>query len=109
MSYPSHPLADLVIPNGTAPSNAIVKKEFKTARALSIGGPAALTNAVVAQGKGVDGTWRPIQLEEADVNVTAGDITIVDYPGRFEEIRVNSAGNEGAERTFECQVLYQLD
>ncbi|KKM11736.1 hypothetical protein LCGC14_1720650 [marine sediment metagenome] len=109
MSYPSHPLVDLVIPNGTAPSNAIAKNKFKTARALSISSPSALTNAVAVQGKGVDGTWRIVQVDGADLNVTAGDITLVDYPGRFEELRLNSAGNEGAERTFECQFLYELD
>lgn len=108
MSYPSHPLVDLVIPNSTTPSNAIAKAKFKTARALSIMSPATLAETVVVQGKGVDGNWRAVQEAEADLNVTAGDATIVNYPGRFEEIRLNAGGNVAVERTFECQVLYEL-
>lgn len=109
MSYSSHPLVDLVIPNGTKPSNSIAKNKFKTARALSIhSGSVALTGTITVQGQGVDDAWRNIQVSEADLNVTVDDATIVDYPGRFEAIRVNSGSNEGAARTFECQVISEL-
>lgn len=109
MSYPSHPLVDLVIPNGTKPSNTVVLKAYKTARALSILAPAALTGTITVQGQGVDDAWRNVQVDEADLNVTVDDATIVDYPGRFKAVRVNSGSNEGAERTFECQAIYELD
>ena len=104
----SHPLPSLVITNNEQESTTILLKAYKTARALSIEGPSALTSAVVVQGKGVDGTWRIVQVDEADLNVTAGDITLLDYPGRFAEVRVNAASNEAAERTFPVQVLYEL-
>ncbi len=110
MSYPSHPLEDLVIPVGTKPSNAIDKKKFRTARALSImPAVAAFDGTIVVQGKGVDGVWRAVQVAEADLNVTAGDATLVDYPGRFEAVRLNSSLNEDPAMTAECQALYELD
>ncbi len=109
MGYPSHPLADLVIPVGTKPSNAIAKAKFRTARALSIlSGNAAFDGTIVVQGKGVDGTWRAVQVAEADLNVTVDDATLVDYPGRFEEIRLNSSSNETPAQTFECQAIYKV-
>lgn len=109
MSNPSHPLVDLVIPNGTTPSNTVVLKAYRTARALSILGPATVAEVVVVQGQGVDDVWRSVQVSEADLNVTAGDTTLVDYPGRFKAVRLNADGNVAAERTFECQVISELD
>ena len=69
---------------------------------------AAFDGTIVVQGKGVDAVWRAIQVDEADLNVTAGDATLVDYPGRFEEIRLNSSSNEDPAVTAECQALYEL-
>ncbi len=108
MSYPSHPLADLVIPINTKPSNALAKAKFKTARALSFSGPNTLNGTVVVQGKGVDGAWRNVQVGVADLYVTVDDIALVEYPGRFEEVRLNSSVNQTAARTFECQVISEL-
>ncbi len=109
MSYPSHPLADLVIPINTKPSNEIVKARFKTARALSIhSGAVALTGTINVEGKGVDGNWRVVQKSGSDVVVTTGNATLVEYPGRFEAVRVNSGTNEAAARTFEVQTISEL-
>jgi hypothetical protein len=104
----SHPLTSLVIASGAQESSTVLLKAFRTARALSIEGPSALTSAVIVEGKGADGAWRIVQVSEADLNITALDITLVDYPGRFAELRVNAASNEGAERTFPVQAVYEL-
>ncbi len=105
----SHPLTSLVIANSGTGSTTIVLAAYKTARALSIEGPSALTGTVHVEGQGVDDAWRRVQVLEADLNVTALDITLVDFPGRFKAIRVVSGSSEGAERTFPVQVLYELD
>lgn len=104
----SHPLTSLVIANSETESTTIVLKAYRTARALSIEGPSALTGTVRVEGQGVDNAWRIVQVEEADLNVTALDITLVDYPSRFKAVRVVSGSSEGAERTFPVQVLYKL-
>jgi fructose-specific phosphotransferase system component IIB len=104
----SHPLTSLVIANSGTESTTVVLKAYRTARALSIEGPSALTGTVKVEGQGADDTWRTVQVAEADLNVTALDITLVDYPGRFKAVRVVSGSSEGAERTFPVQVIYEL-
>jgi hypothetical protein len=137
MGYPSHPLTDLVIPAGSsgttavtrlglhgAPtaslglsagagvgtkfSNEIALDKFRTALALSIGGPSALGGAVVVQGKGVDDTWRAVQVDETDLNITAGDETLVELPGRLKAVRLLSSSVEIPARTFPVQVIYEV-
>lgn len=67
---------------------------------ISINAPAALTAVVTVQVLPYgDATWRTLQSGGADVTVAAGK-TVVISPPAFADMRLHSAGAEGADRDF---------
>ena len=94
-------LGNLVIANGAAPSTSLGGRLLRTIRSLTIHGPSALTNTVTLQSLDAVGgsAWTPVQSGGSDVTITAAKaLVITEVP--FGTIRVNSGGNEGAERVF---------
>ena len=96
-------LADLVIPNGTKPSNVISGRILRTVKSISITAPATLTGTISIQipdGIGTSPTFTNLQSPPGtDITIALSkSIVITSMP--MHGIRVNSGSNEGAERTF---------
>lgn len=70
------------------------------AAGIVIYGPAALTAAVTVQVLPFgDATWRTLQSGGVDVAVGAGKAVVISPPA-FADLRLHSAGAEGADRDF---------
>lgn len=97
-------LGNLVIPNGTKPSNAISGRVLRTLKSLSITAPAALTGTITIQtpdGIGTSPTFFALQSPPGTDITIAASKTIVITSLPMHGIRVNSGSSEGAERTFQ--------
>ena len=95
--------ADLVIPNSTAISNSFDLRKTRF-RGLTIFAPSALTNACKVQVSTDDSSWQDLQSGGSDVAVALDKAIVIDYVG-FEYLRIESAGNEAAERTFKVRAV----
>jgi hypothetical protein len=96
----------LTIPINTAVSNAVELP--KNLRAISVFGPAALTNAVkiaVSPDGGV--TYNTLQSGGSDVAVAADKCVVVDIVA-FTHIVLESAGNEAAARSFPLRFVEDI-
>lgn len=108
MSYGVQKVGTLVIANGQTVSSLLSSilsqgqmKVLGSVETLAIAGPSALTAAVTVEvAQEYPGTsWTKLQRAGADVPVTAVDTTEIDRPA-FRDLRLVSAGAEGAERSF---------
>lgn len=98
------------IPNGGTDSPALSSMMSKGAARSTAGncsdieiyGPAALTGVVTVQiaAKYGSGLWKTLQQNGADVAVPAGKVIQVPI-GAFEDMRLHSAGAEGAQRDID--------
>lgn len=97
-------LTDTAANNGAALSDGQLKV-LKTARSLTIAGPSALTGAVKVEVT-IDGSnWHELNQAGSDVSVAANDaVTITNMA--WLNLRVKSAGAEGAERVFRLMANY---
>lgn len=109
-------LGNLVIANGETTSTLLSSllsegqmKVLGSLEQLAIQGPSALTAAVTVEvAQQYPGTsWAKLQRGGSDVAVTATDTTEIDRPV-FRDLRLVSAGAEGAERTFQLMAKLAL-
>ncbi len=96
-------IRDMVIANGQSNSNALTG--IASATGFIIAAPAALTAACTVQVSLDDGvTWNTLQSNGSDVVVGAGK-TIVITHGGWDQMRIHSAGAEGAQRNFQVNAV----
>ncbi len=105
MPAQAYKMQDFVIPNGTAVSNNISSDRYRFADRFLIGAPSALTGTITIE-ISIDGgtTYHTLQSAGSDITLGAGDITVV-LAGGWDNMRIASSGNEGAERTFEAKFV----
>ena len=94
-------LLDFVIPNGVAVSNSLDMRKSRY-RGITIFVPATLTNGIILQASVDDTVWFDWQSGGTDIALVASKAVTVDFVGA-PYLRVESTGNEGAERTFLVQ------
>lgn len=104
MSSPAR-VGTLTIANGGTDTPGITTLQYGRAglgqaKTLTIYAPAALTAAVTVQvlPRG-DSTWRTLQQNGADVAVAVGKAVQINSGG-WDDLRLHSAGAEGAARDF---------
>lgn len=101
----------LSIPNGgtdspalstVVPSIGVLQTILQMVRSWAISAPAALTAAITVQVAstvgGVD--WVTLQYLGTDFGIAAGKQNILPSSGGFKDMRIHSAGAEGAQRDF---------
>ncbi len=91
-------ITDLVIPNGAAISNALDLRKSRY-RGMTIYVPTTLTNACIVQVSPDDSTWFDMKSGGSDIALAADGAIVIDFVGS-SYLRIQSAANEGAERTF---------
>lgn len=117
MSYITDVVGSLTIANGGSTSGLLSSvlsegqmKVLGSAAALSIKGPAALTGAVTVEvAQEYPGTsWTKLQRAGSDVAIGAADTVDIENP-MFRDLRLVSAGTEGAERVFGLMAKLHVD
>ena len=104
----------LVIPNGTADSNALVLDQYEDAVSIGILAPAALDafTFTFEVSDIIGGTWRTLEVGDSPADAVpplAGKARRYVDLSNFPTFRIHSSANVAAERTWEVIKYWKPD